>query len=116
MNFAQPSFEAEEEQEEDTGSFTGPDPQPEPQEGEEDEGAPLPVSLIAAKVAKKSVQSALAGRISDGLYQTDAVALKNLRELAVDKCALPSNLTHPIPKLESKLIPYLTSEGVKADT
>ena len=117
MNFAQPSFEAEEEQEEDTGSLNAPDPQLESQEGEgEDEGAPLPVSLIAAKVAKKSVQSALVGRISDGLYQTDAAALKNLRELAVDKCALPSNLTHPIPKLESKLIPYLTPEGVKADT
>ena len=53
--------------------------------------------------------------MSDALYQTDAVALKNLRELAVEKCWLPSNMTHPIPKLEGKLVPYLSAECIKED-
>ena len=116
MNFSQPSFEGEEEQEEDSVSVAEPDPQPESQEGEEDGAAPLPASLIAEKVAKKSVQTALLERISAALYQTDTAALKNLSDLAVEKCALPSNLTHPIPKLEGRLIPYLSNEAIKEDS
>ena len=110
--FAQPSFEEEEVEEEVGEQLDSP---PDVQEGEDDSDLPIPASLLASKVKKRSVQSALVDRISDALYDTDYLVFKSLRDLAVDNCCLPSNMTHPIPKLEGKLLTYMSKEGIKED-
>ena len=117
MGFVQPSFEDEEEDEEGV-TVEQPITQPEAPvapEGEEDSTEPMPASLLAAKVVKKSVQTALVEWMSDALYQTDTGALKTLRELAVEKAWLPSNMANPVPKLEGKLLTYISSDCAKED-
>ena len=112
MGFMQPSFEDTEEEE-----CLGPQHQfdGQPEGAEEECQVPIPVSLLSSKVEKRAVQAAIAERMSDALYTSDSNALKTIRELAVEKAYLPSNLSSPIPKLDGKFMAYVSQDCLKED-
>jgi len=112
MGFMQPSFEEEEE------DCVGPQqPVDDHLEGAEEEcQVPIPVSLLASKVEKRTVQVAIAERMLDALYTADNNALRIIREMAVEKAYLPSNISNPIPKLDGKLMAYVSQDCLKEDT
>ena len=113
MGFDQPSFEDDEEEGEELTSELA-EPQ---QEGAEEEcSVPLPVSLFTSKIEKRAVQQEIVQRMSDALYQSDLNDLKNVRELAVEKAYLPANMVSPVPKMEGKLLSYISQDCVKEDT